>query len=154
MSESKPVIGYTAGVYDLFHVGHVALFRRAKERCDWLRVGVISDEVCASFKHMTPYVPFEERIEMVASCRYVDEVIRIDEELLLSKLQEVYERPFDVCFTGDDHHNEFWQMEEAELARLGARVEYLPYTQTTSSTKLRAAIDAAIVLAAREQASS
>ena len=149
MSSKHQVIGYTAGVYDLLHVGHVALFRRAKEQCDWLRVGVISDEVCASFKNMRPYVPFEERVTMVEACRYVDEVVRIDDEYLLSKVQEFYVRPFDICFTGDDHHDEFWQMEERQLMTLGARIVYLPYTQTTSSTMIRKAMEAAIELAER-----
>ena len=149
MTEVKPIVGYTAGVYDLLHVGHVALFRRAREHCDILRVGVISDEVCWSFKHLRPYVPFEERLEMVASCRYVDEVVPIREEYLLSKVQEFYERPFDVCFTGNDHMDDFWRMEERQLGQLGARIEYLPYTITTSSTKIRRAIEANIDLSER-----
>lgn len=136
-------IGFTAGVFDLFHVGHLNLLERARTQCDFLRVGVISDEVAWVLKRVRPYVPLEERMRIVGALRCVDEVVPITDEMLLSKVEAFYEWGFDVAFTGDDHKGHpYWEREERVLAELGARIVYFPYTASTSSTKLRQAISA------------
>ena len=76
----KYKIGYVQGTFDLFHVGHLNLLRRAKERCDYLLIGVVSDELNKKFKNVYPYIPYKERAAIVAGCRYVDEVIQVDFE--------------------------------------------------------------------------
>lgn len=141
MNDKGQVVGFTAGVFDLFHVGHLNLLERARERCDYLRVGVISDEVCAVLKSKTPVIPLEERMRIVAALRCVDEVVAIREEPLLSKVEAFYEWPFDVAFSGSDHAQDpYWLREGQMLEELGARIEFLPYTESTSSTVLRAAL--------------
>lgn len=141
MNAPSPVVGFTAGVFDLFHVGHLNLLERARERCDYLRVGVISDEVCAVLKGKVPIIPLEERMRIVGALRCVDEVVAIRDELLLSKVEAFYEWPFDVAFSGSDHADDpYWHREGDLLRPLGARVEFLPYTESTSSTMLRQAL--------------
>ena len=136
------VIGYTTGVYDLFHIGHLNLLEASRQRCDYLRVGVISDEICAVLKKKTPVIPFEDRMRIIAALRCVDEVVPIREERLLSKVEAFYEWGFDVVFSGDDHaDSESWQREEVLLKKLGARMEFLPYTQCVSTTMLREALE-------------
>ena len=140
MSDER-VVGFTAGVFDLFPVGHLNLLEESRKRCDWLVVGVIADEVVETFKHVKPFVCTEERARIVGALKCVDEVVVIRDERYLSKVAVWYDHPFDVTFTGDDHEGEpFWQDEEQMLATLGARIEYLPYTRGTSSTQLRAAL--------------
>lgn len=134
-----PVTGFTAGVFDLLHVGHLNLLEASRGRCDYLRVGVISDELSWVLKRVRPFVPLDERMRMVAALRCVDEVVAIREERLLSKVEAFYEWGFDVAFTGDDHRGDpYWEREGRVLEGLGARIEYLPYTQGVSSTLLRA----------------
>lgn len=138
MSDEKPLVGFTAGVYDLFHVGHLSLFEAARSHCDYLRVGVISDELCQVLKRKTPVIPLDDRMRIVAALRCVDEVVPIREERLLSKVEAYYEWGFDVVFSGDDHADDpSWRREEQILAGLGARIVYLPYTQGVSTTMLR-----------------
>ena len=138
MENDKPIVGFTAGVYDLFHVGHLNLLERARERCDFLRVGVISDEICQVLKKKTPIIPLEDRMRIIGALRCVDDVVPIRDEMLLTKVEAFYEWPFDVTFSGDDHADDpFWQREEQVLAKLGARIEYLPYTESVSSSDLR-----------------
>lgn len=134
-----PVTGFTAGVFDLLHVGHLNLLEASRGRCDYLRVGVISDELSWVLKRVRPFVPLDERMRMVAALRCVDEVVAIREERLLSKVEAFYEWGFDVAFTGDDHRGDpYWEREGRVLEGLGARIEYLPYTQGVSSNLLRA----------------
>lgn len=142
MTDERRQVGFTAGVYDLFHVGHLNLLEASRGRCDYLRVGVISDELCWVLKRVRPFVPLEERMRIVDALSCVDEVVAIREERLLSKVEAYYEWGFDVAFTGDDHKGDpYWEREGEVLAGLGARIEYLPYTQSTSSTQLRRAIE-------------
>lgn len=138
MADGTRIVGFTAGVYDLFHVGHLELFESARNRCDYLRVGVISDEVCAVLKHKTPVIPLGDRMRIIAALRCVDEVVPIKEERLLSKVEAFYEWGFDVAFSGDDHADDpYWQREQRILEELGARIEFLPYTQKVSTSMLR-----------------
>ena len=141
MSKDTRTIGFTAGVFDLFHVGHLNLLERAAARCDYLRVGVIADEVCLVLKKKRPVVPLEDRMRIIGALRCVDEVVAIREELLLSKVEAYYEWPFDVAFSGDDHAGDpAWQRETALLKEVGARIEFLSYTDSISSTAIRRAL--------------
>lgn len=138
-------VGYIAGVFDLFHVGHLNMFRRAKEQCDYLIVGVVSDEGVRRFKGTDPFVPFTERIEIVRSCRYVDEAQEIP--LLFGGTEDAWRLyHFDVQFSGSDYiHDPKWLKEKDFLEKHGAAMEFFPYTQSTSSTKLKTMIDAKLL---------
>ena len=129
------VTGYTDGVFDLFHIGHLNLIRAARKRCDHLIVGVHSDEIVEGYKHRRPIVNDHDRREIVASLREVDEAV-INETRDKLALWGKYH--FDVVFIGDDWKNtERWNCFEAVLGQVGVRVEYLPYTQGISTTELR-----------------
>lgn len=125
------VIGYTTGVYDLFHIGHLNLIRRAKERCDYLIVGVTSDEL-VSYKNKQAVIPFKERIEIVRAIKYVDEVV-IQENMDKMEAWEKYH--FNIMFVGDDWKGtDKWIKIEQEFQKVGVRIVYFPYTKGTSST--------------------
>lgn len=137
-------VGYIAGVFDLFHIGHLNMFKRAKEQCRYLIVGVVSDEGVRLNKQAEPFVPFDERIEMVRSCKYVDEAIKLPLNLCGTKdIFNVYH--FDVQFSGSDYeHDPRWLAEKEFLEKNGATMVFFPYTQSTSSTKLKKAIEGRI----------
>ena len=137
-------IGYIAGVFDLFHVGHLNMFKRAKEQCRYLIVGVVSDEGVRLNKQAEPYVPFEERIEMVRSCRYVDEAVKLP--LNFAGTRDMFKKyHFDVQFSGSDYeHDPAWLSEKEFLEKNGSTMVFFPYTQSTSSTKLKKAIESKI----------
>ncbi len=142
---SKPYnIGYIAGVFDLFHIGHLNMFKRAKEMCNYLIVGVVSDEGVRLNKQAEPFVPFEERIEMVRSCKYVDEAVKLPLDFAGTRdMFKVYH--FDVQFSGSDYeHNTYWLEEKNFLEENGSTMIFFPYTQSTSSTKLKKAIESRI----------
>ena len=130
-------IGYIAGVFDLFHIGHLNMFKRAKELCDYLIVGVVSDEQVIRDKKTSPYIPFEERIEIVDSCKYVDEAVRIPENN--PGTEEAYRLyHFDVQFSGSDYADDpDWLAKKVYLQQKGSDLIFFPYTQSTSSTKLK-----------------
>lgn len=131
-------IGYATGVFDLFHIGHLNLLKRARERCDYLIVGVTSDAL-VPYKGKNAVVPLSERLEIIRAIRYVDDV-RV--QSTLDKLAAWHEVHFHVLFVGDDWKGSArWDSYEAQLSPHGVEVEYLPYTRTTSSTKLTAALD-------------
>lgn len=134
-------VGYIAGVFDLFHVGHLNMFKRAKEQCDYLIVGVVNDESVMKNKKTMPYIPFEERIELVRSCRYVDEAVEIPTEY--SNTDEAYRRyQFDVQFSGSDYADDpVWLAKKTFLQKQGSDMVFFPYTQSTSSTKIKALIE-------------
>lgn len=137
-SERKPYhIGYVAGVFDLFHIGHLNLLQRAKEQCDYLIVGVVSDEQVIRDKRTSPYVPFEERRRIVEACRYVDEAVRIPEND--PGTEAAYHRyHFDVQFSGSDYADDpGWMAKQVFLRQHGAELVFFPYTESTSSTKLK-----------------
>jgi glycerol-3-phosphate cytidylyltransferase len=93
------IIGYTSGVFDMFHIGHLNILRRAKEKCDYLIVGVSTDEVVQSYKNKTPIIPYEQRAAIVAAIRYVDEVVP---QVSMDKLEFLKKRHFDIMFHGDE----------------------------------------------------
>ena len=124
-------IGYTTGVYDLFHIGHLNLLRKAKAQCDYLIVGVSTDDL-VEYKGKRSVIPFEERKEIVGAIKYVDEVVTQEN---MDKLGAWKKYHFDVMFVGDDWKGtDKWNKIEAELAEVGAKVVYFPYTKGTSST--------------------
>ena len=140
MNEKQYHTGLVMGVFDLFHVGHVRLLKRAKERCDYLRAGVLSDELVRKYKNKSPVIPEEQRREILEAVRYVDEVVLIDDNP--SRLMEFKKRPFDVFFSGDDYRdNEYWKWEKEELKKLGADMVFFGYTQEQSSTNIRKALN-------------
>lgn len=133
-------IGYAPGAYDLFHVGHLNLLRRAAGFCDWLIAGVVDDDVLEVTKGIRPVVPVAERLEIVRSISVVDDAVVED---VTTKL-EMWERlRFDVIFKGDDWRGTAKGRElEAQLGAVGVEVVYFPYTMHTSSTALRRALSA------------
>ena len=129
-------IGLLMGVFDLFHVGHLRLIERAKQRCRFLRVAVLADDLVYQFKRITPTIPLEQRMEIIAAIDGVDEVVAIEDTP--SRLVEWERRPFDCFFSGDDYAgNEYWEQERRELEKLGATIEFFSYTEEQSSTSIR-----------------
>lgn len=125
------VIGYTTGVFDLFHVGHVNVLRNAKSMCDRLIVGVTVDEL-VSYKNKKAVIPFEERIEIVRSSRYVDLAVP---QNTMDKLDALRRYKFNIMFVGDDwYQSERWKELDKQFIDEGVRVIYFPYTKSTSST--------------------
>jgi glycerol-3-phosphate cytidylyltransferase len=128
---SKMVVGYTAGVFDLFHIGHLNVLRNAKAMCDKLIVGVTTDELVA-YKVKKAVIPFTERMEIVRGVRHVDAVVPQD---TMDKFAAWQKLKFDVMFVGDDwFQREPWQVLEKQFAEVGVRLIYFPYTKGTSST--------------------
>ena len=141
-TEKKPYhIGYNAGVFDLFHIGHLNILRRAKEQCDYLIVGVVSDEQASKSKNKSPYINEKERLEIVKACRYVDEAFILPYGA--SGTRDVFKKyRFDAQFSGSDYaHDPYWLSEQKWLREHGADMVFFPYTQSTSSTKLKDAIE-------------
>lgn len=129
------IIGYTTGVFDLFHIGHLNLLHRAKEQCDHLIVGVSTDELVKEYKHKTPVIPFEERAAIIKALRYVDEVVP---QVNRDKFAAWEQYHFNRMFVGDDWKGSALFSEvEAKFKEVGVEVVYFPYTQGTSSTLLK-----------------
>jgi len=128
--------GYVSGTFDMFHIGHLNLIRRAKERCDYLVVGVLSDEAVVRNKKKMPVIPLNERIEVVSALRYVDET-DVTTIALLDKVKAWEKYKFDAMLSGDDHANDGWAHEEADLKKLGAELVFFPYTKEVTSTFLQ-----------------
>lgn len=134
----SPLVGYVPGVYDLFHIGHLNALRQAREMCDVLVAGVVSDEVCEQVKGLRPFVPLEERLAIVDAIGIVDATYA---ELTTDKLDAWREVGFHRVFKGDDWRDTPRGRElELRVGTVGAEVVYFPYTVHTSSTQLRRAI--------------
>ena len=131
---NKKVIGYTTGVYDMFHIGHLNILRRAKEQCDYLIVGVSTDELVQHDKNKTPVIPFKERAEIISAIKYVDEVVpQIDK----NKFGAWEKYHFDKMFVGSDWEGTpQWKKYEEEFKTVGVEIVYLPHTDGISSTQL------------------
>lgn len=125
-------IGYTTGVFDVFHIGHLNILRRAKEQCEHLIVGVTTDELCFQRKNKHPIIPEQDRMEIVRAIRYVDEVVPQKD---MDKLAAVKELHADVVFVGSDWKGTpSWERYEKEFAQVGCDVVYLDHTDGISST--------------------
>jgi len=131
------VIGYTTGVFDLFHIGHLNLLKNAKGMCDKLVVGVTVDEL-VQYKGKNVLIPFEDRIEIVRSCKYVDAAIP---QYDMDKLKACKEIGAEIMFVGDDWYGtDKWKLYEETLAKENVRVVYFPYTKGVSSTRITNAL--------------
>lgn len=132
-------IGYAAGAFDLFHVGHLNLLRQARSRCDYLIAGVVSDELLIKNKGRAPVIPLAERLEIVSNIGFVDQAVA---EVESDRIMTWHQHPFDVFFKGDD-----WKGTssgaalERKFAAVGVDVVYFPYTVHTSSTVLRRTLE-------------
>lgn len=135
--KNKPLIGYTAGVFDLFHIGHLNLLKNAKGMCDKLIVGVTTDDLVL-YKGKHSMIPFQDRIEIVRSIKYVDAVVpqdNMDKLTMCKKLGASY------LFVGDDWYaTEKWKQYEKEFSEAGIKIIYFPYTKGVSSTKITEAL--------------
>jgi len=131
------VIGYTTGVFDLFHIGHLNLLKNAKGMCDKLVVGVTVDEL-VQYKGKNVLIPFEDRIEIVRSCKYVDAAIP---QYDMDKLKACKELGAEIMFVGDDWYGtDKWKLYEETLAKENIKVVYFPYTKGVSSTRITNAL--------------
>ncbi|MGI6154259.1 MAG: adenylyltransferase/cytidyltransferase family protein [Christensenellaceae bacterium] len=127
-------IGYTSGVYDMFHVGHLNILKRAKELCDYLIVAVTTDELTA-YKNKTAAICFEDRCRIVEAIRYVDQVVP---QADMNKMKAWTKYRFDVMFVGDDWKGtDVWNRLEQDFKKVGVDIVYFPYTKKVSSTMLR-----------------
>lgn len=132
-------IGYTTGVFDMFHVGHLNILKRAKENCDYLIVGVSTDENVETYKHKKPVVPYEERVAIVEAIKYVDKVVP---QASMDKFSAWERLHFDRLFHGNDWKGTSMYNEvEMRLKAVGVEVIYFQYTQGTSSTLLKEKLD-------------
>jgi len=138
MSFNNKKIGYTTGVFDLFHVGHLEILRKAKENCDYLIVGVSTDELVQEYKNKRPIITFDQRIEIIKSIKYVDEVVVQKDRDKLSALHKI---GFNIMFVGDDWKGSKIFLElESKFQKHGVEIFYFPYTKNISSTSLRSTL--------------
>lgn len=129
------IIGYTTGVFDMFHIGHLNILKKAKEQCDFLIVGVSSDELVLAEKNKTPIIPFDDRAEIVSAIKYVDKVVVQENK---NKLEAWRKYKFNKMFVGSDWQGTAqWKKFEEELKPLGVEIVYFPHTDGISSTILR-----------------
>lgn len=137
------IVGYAPGAYDLFHIGHLNILMHARQHCDILIAGVVSDEMLALSKGARPFVPLAERLAIVDSVRYVDRAVA---EVVPEKVDTWREVGFDVLFKGDDWRGTPKGLKlEEDFAAVGVQIKYFPYTVHTSSTQLRRALAAVTV---------
>ncbi len=131
----KYKIGYTTGVFDMFHIGHLNILKRAKEQCEYLIVGVSTDEVVETYKHKRPVIPFEERITIVEAIRYVDKVVP---QISMDKMEAYNALKFDALFHGSDWKgSNMYEKIVADFEKVGVDVVFLPHTDGISSTIIR-----------------
>lgn len=130
----KYKVGYTTGVFDMFHIGHLNILKNAKSQCDYLIVGVTTDEL-VSYKNKQAIIPHEERMAIVEAIKYVDKVVPQED---MDKMGAWKEHQFDVMFVGSDWQGtDKWNAFEKQFAEVGTDIVYFPYTKGTSSTQLR-----------------
>jgi glycerol-3-phosphate cytidylyltransferase len=154
--KSKKIIGYTVGTFDMFHIGHLNLLRRIKERCDYLVVGVNSDRLIMKLKNKTPVIPLKDRLAIIDSVKYVDKVIINDgwpycdfiksncddDKLNMSDDDTFYKETADVLVMGHDKIDDpEWTAISKRANARGAKVVFLPRTKNISSTKLRSTLE-------------
>lgn len=131
----QPKIGYTTGVFDLFHVGHLNILKRAKEQCDFLIVGVSTDELVIEYKKKRPVIPYNERLLIIEGIKYVDMVVP---QLNRDKYSAWEKLKFNVMFVGDDWKGSpIFTEVERKFNQVGVEIVYLPYTKGISSTELK-----------------
>lgn len=132
------IIGYTTGVYDMFHIGHLNVIKNAKKQCDYLIVGVSTDDLVRKEKGKTPVIPFQERMEIVSALTYVDKVVpQIDK----NKFAAWEKYKFDKMFVGSDWKGtKQWNEFEKQFSKYNVEIVYLPHTDGISSTKLTSVI--------------
>lgn len=129
------IIGYTTGVFDMFHIGHLNILRRAKERCDYLIVGVSTDELVEHDKHKTPIIPFDERCAIVEAIKYVDQVVPQQDKNKLAAWEKYH---FNKMFVGSDWEGTpQWIEFEKQFSPVGVEIVYLSHTDGISSSILR-----------------
>ena len=134
MCEKKKIIGYTTGVFDMFHIGHLNILQRAKEKCDYLIVGVSTDELVAEYKHKKPIIPFEERIRIVEALKCVDAVVP---QWSMDKMEAWKNLKYDILFHGSDWKgSSMYDKIIQDLSVVGVEVIFLPHTSGVSSTLL------------------
>lgn len=142
MDMKKYKIGYTTGVFDLFHIGHLNVLRNAKEQCDYLIVGVSTDEVVESYKHKKPIIPFEERVAIVEAIKYVDKVVP---QISMDKRKAWEQLHYNALFHGDDWKGSvLYDKYKKEFEGTGVELVFLPHTDGTSSTTLTAILNKAL----------
>lgn len=135
----RKIVGYTTGVFDLFHIGHLNILKRAKENCDYLIVGVSTDELVEKYKNKRPVISYEERKAIVEAIKYVDEVVP---QINRDKLSAWEKYKFDRMFVGDDWKGSpLFNELESEFAKRDVEIVYFPYTKGTSSTYLKQVLD-------------
>lgn len=135
MSEKKYKIGYTTGVFDMFHIGHLNILRRAKEQCEYLIVGVSTDEVVETYKNKRPIIKFEERKAIVEAIKYVDEVVP---QTSMNKMEAYEKLKFNAMFHGSDWKgSDMYNKIVDEFSSVGVDVVFLPHTEGISSSILR-----------------
>jgi glycerol-3-phosphate cytidylyltransferase len=133
--KKKYKLGYTSGVYDLFHVGHLNILKKAKEQCDFLIVAISTDELVQSYKNKTPVIEFAERAAIVEAIKYVDKVVPQESR---NKMEAYEEHKFDVMFVGDDWKGTpLWVKLDKDLKEKGSDIVYFSYTKEVSSTFLK-----------------
>lgn len=134
MCKKKYKLGYTTGVFDMFHIGHLNILKRAKEQCEYLIVGISTDELVKTYKHKTPIIPFEERCTIVGAIRYVDKVVPQE---TMDKMVAWENLKFDAMFHGSDWKGSpLYEKYAADFANVGVDLVFLPHTDGTSSTEL------------------
>lgn len=138
----KYKVGYTTGVFDMFHIGHLNILKRAKAMCDYLIVGVSTDEVVQEYKHKKPVIPFEDRLAIVEAIKYVDKAIP---QTTMDKMVAYKELHFDALFHGSDWKDSTMYNEiEKSFSAIGVDVVFLPHTDGISSTLIRDKSDKAV----------
>lgn len=129
------IIGYTTGVYDMFHIGHLNILKRAKEQCDYLIVGVSTDQLVQKDKNKTPIIPFEERFAIVQAIKYVDKVVPQYDKNKFAAWEKYH---FNKMFVGSDWKGTpQWEAFEKQFTPVGVEIVYLPHTDGISSSMLR-----------------